>query len=116
MQSDGYRVAESKKGEGKILSYRVRQGVWPIFAALLMGACSADGTGLSVTRGLKKAPEAVVALAAPNQNLDAVRLDPEDGCYWYLYDGPVETTLLPLRSKSGRRICVSSSANDAEKA
>jgi hypothetical protein len=30
---------------------------------------------------------------------------PEDGCYWYRYVGPVETTYLPLRTIEGRPIC-----------
>lgn len=55
---------------------------------------------------LNELPEEVVALAAPNQNLHAVRLLEEDGCYWYEHDGPVERTLLPLMSKRGRHICI----------
>lgn len=50
-------------------------------------------------------PEQVLNLAAPNQNLKAVRIDPVDGCFVYQYEGPVETTFLPLRSKTGRPIC-----------
>ena len=30
---------------------------------------------------------------------------PEDGCYWYEHVGPVETTMLPLRTAEGRPIC-----------
>ncbi|MFP7671832.1 hypothetical protein ACG74X_00610 [Marivita sp. S0852] len=50
-------------------------------------------------------PEQVLAIAAPNQNLGAARLDPADGCYWYRYTGPVETTWLPLRTVGGNPIC-----------
>jgi len=50
-------------------------------------------------------PEQVVALAAPNQNLSAVRFGPDDTCYWYLHSGPVEETWLPLRSQEGNPIC-----------
>ncbi|WP_300514225.1 hypothetical protein [Aliiroseovarius sp.] len=50
-------------------------------------------------------PEPVLEIVAPNQDLTAVRIDPEDGCYVYRHVGPVETTFLPLRSKRGRPIC-----------
>ena len=45
-------------------------------------------------------------MAAPYQNLQLVRLRPEDGCYWYQHAGQVETTLLPLRTSEGRPICL----------
>ena len=50
-------------------------------------------------------PDVVVAIAAPNQDLQTARLRPEDGCYWYLHAGPVETTLIPLRTAEDRPIC-----------
>ncbi|MCZ4351030.1 hypothetical protein O4H61_00735 [Roseovarius aestuarii] len=50
-------------------------------------------------------PESIVAMAGPNQDLTAVRLEPEDGCLWYRHVGPVETTMLPLRTADGRPIC-----------
>jgi len=49
--------------------------------------------------------EAVAALAAPGQDLTSARLLPDDGCYWYEHRGPVETTLLPLRTVNGKPIC-----------
>jgi len=51
-------------------------------------------------------PESVAALAAPDQDLNTARLRPEDNCYWYAHSGPVETTLVPLRSAGGNPICV----------
>lgn len=67
---------------------------------------SATGSGTDGTAGfLTEVPEGVLAIAAPWQNLDAVVLRPEDGCYWYQHRGPVETTLLPLRTREGRPIC-----------
>ncbi|WP_074963719.1 hypothetical protein [Aliiroseovarius crassostreae] len=51
-------------------------------------------------------PESVAALAAPNQDLNTAQLRPEDNCYWYAHSGPVETTLVPLRSAGGNPICV----------
>nr|WP_232222872.1 hypothetical protein [Sulfitobacter guttiformis] len=50
-------------------------------------------------------PEGVLAIAAKNQDLTSVRIDPADGCYVYRYVGPVETTFLPLRADNGRPIC-----------
>ena len=57
---------------------------------------------------IEKLPAQVAAVAAPYQNLQAVRLRPEDGCYWYRHVGPVETTMLPLRTTAGNRICTQS--------
>lgn len=51
-------------------------------------------------------PVEVAAAAAPGQDLSSARLVPEDGCYWYVHHGPVETTLLPLRSAGGGPICI----------
>lgn len=50
-------------------------------------------------------PESVVAIAAPFQDLSTARIRPEDGCFWYTHQGPVETTELPLRTDAGNPIC-----------
>lgn len=55
-------------------------------------------------------PANVVALADPNQDISTARLLPEDGCFWYEHRGPVETTLVPLRSPEGNPICATSEA------
>ena len=77
------------------------------FAALLMGACSeVQNTSNRPADGfMNELPEGVLAIAAANQDLTAVRIDPADGCYVYRYVGPVETTFLPLRAANGRPIC-----------
>ena len=49
--------------------------------------------------------EEVRALAAPGQDLTQVRIE-SDGCYWYRYEGRVETTFLPLMTRDNRMICV----------
>ncbi len=49
--------------------------------------------------------DAVTELADPRQNLATARLRETDNCYWYEYQGPVETTLLPLKTVDGRPIC-----------
>ena len=72
----------------------------PLLALAILAACAPSSGFLS------ELPEEVLALAAPNQNLQAVKLLEEDGCYWYEHDGPVERTLLPLMSKRGRHICI----------
>lgn len=64
-----------------------------------------SGNGTAPEGELPPLPEAVVAVAAPWQNLASARLMPADGCYWYEHQGPVETTLLPLRTPEGRPIC-----------
>jgi hypothetical protein len=74
---------------------------------VVLTACSAavttppDG---QVPEIIEELPESVAAIAATYQNLDAVRLMP-DGCYWYDRTGPVETTMLPLRTDTGNPIC-----------
>lgn len=50
-------------------------------------------------------PASVLSLAAPNQNLGIVKIDPESNCFWYLHGGPVEDTFLPLKTNNGSAIC-----------
>jgi hypothetical protein len=74
--------------------------------ALFLAAC--DGTvGVGVAAGpfIQPLPEGVLAIVAPYQDLNAVKIDPADGCYVYRHVGPVETTFLPLRARNGRPIC-----------
>lgn len=77
---------------------------------LALGACSAEFDPISgATAGAAgNVPEAVLLSAAPYQDATTARVRPEDGCYWYLHQGPVETTLLPLRTAEGRAICTGS--------
>ena len=87
----------------------------PIIAAMLvLAGCST----LSMDDGdapnrVGSVSEAVAALAAPGQDLTKARLLPEDGCYWYRHVGPVETTMLPLRTPEGRTICTERTAQAA---
>lgn len=76
-------------------------------AILALGACAAPmARAPDQPPGfIEELPQQVVALAAPYQDLRAVRLRPEDGCYWYQRVGPVETTMLPLRTAAGGPIC-----------
>ncbi|RKF16208.1 hypothetical protein D6850_01170 [Roseovarius spongiae] len=64
----------------------------------------------NVPRVLSTVPENIKEMAAPSQDLTSVRVAPEDGCLWYLYAGPVETTWLPLRTRDGRPICTAKDA------
>lgn len=79
---------------------------------LALGACTVpiDRATDKSTGFLKELPEGVALIAAPYQNLEEVILKPEDGCYWYRHVGPVETTMLPLRTVEGRPICTQLSA------
>jgi hypothetical protein len=85
---------------------RKRTGLLPA-AALALSACVTTGDVTPATEPgfLAQVPEAVAAAAAPGQSLQSVALREEDGCYWYRHSGPVETTLLPLRTREGRVIC-----------
>lgn len=75
-------------------------------APLLLIACTEGGApgGGGDPRPVTVSDK-VASLAAPGQDLSSVRVDPVDGCYVYRYNGPVETTFLPLRSRDGRPIC-----------
>ncbi len=75
---------------------------------LALGACSEILSNSQGSGSLPPLPDQVVALAAPNQDLTTARLRPEDNCYLYMHSGPVEETLLPLRTASGNPICVKS--------
>jgi hypothetical protein len=85
-------------------------GITLCMATLALGGCVAFGPtgepGLSTDGSV---PETVLAMAAPYQNLGAIEFRTEDGCYWYWHDGPVEMTLLPLRTPAGNPICQASS-------
>lgn len=76
-------------------------------APLLLAGCdevTTSGAGPSNQFMSTLSPE-LLAMVDPRQNLNAVKIDPADGCFVYQYAGPVETTFLPLRSKDGRPIC-----------
>lgn len=75
-------------------------------AALALTAC--DETTQSGADGgpfISPLPDRITSLADPKQDLNAVKVDPVDGCLVYRHVGPVETTFLPLRSRDGRPIC-----------
>lgn len=70
----------------------------------------APASSIGDQRFVRNLPEAVANLAASGQDLSRVALVEDDNCYWYAHDGPVETTLLPLRTNDGRPICVRQAA------
>ena len=78
-----------------------------IAPVLILGACTTtDGMNGSATGDkAPPVPAAVAEIAAPYQDLTTARLRSEDGCYWYVHAGPVETTLIPLRTAQGNPIC-----------
>lgn len=73
--------------------------------SLLTGCAIAPSGSSDPANAIGNVPESVVAMAAPDQNISTARLRPEDGCYWYEHSGPVEVTLLPLRTANGNPIC-----------
>lgn len=81
------------------------RGAPAAFLLFVLSACAAPN-GVDTRSGFfSELPEAVAEMADPSQDLTAVKLDPDDRCFWYRYDGPVETTMLPLRTRDGRPIC-----------
>ncbi len=73
----------------------------------LLGACASTPTSQegAIPGLVDELPEAVAAIVDTEQDVSVVRISPEDGCYWYQWAGPVETTFLPLRTFDGRMIC-----------
>lgn len=84
-----------------------------IGAFILVGLSACAQSNVQDDGFLRVVPEDVITRAAPNQNLARVTVLEEDGCLWYEHDGPVETTLLPLLSTSGRHMCTARE-DDAE--
>lgn len=81
------------------------------FALLITAGCTARTIETSAEPAQDEGlPPEVAAIAAPGQNLASARFRPEDGCYWYDYAGPVETTTVPLRAANGNQICNAVSA------
>lgn len=79
-----------------------------LFASLLaLGACTVPvaETGEQGSAISAEVMTQLSAMAAPYQDLQSVELRPEDRCYWYRHVGPVETTMLPLRTADGKPIC-----------
>ena len=82
-----------------------RSAIMWIGGPLLLAACATTTSNTSPEGYIAELPEGVLAIAAPYQDLSAVRIDPVDGCYVYRHVGVVETTFLPLRTRDGRPIC-----------
>jgi len=93
----------------------VARGQWRALVVVailpLVSACGAPAVGPAVAQDpvfVAELPPDVAAMAAPNQDLSNVQLMPEDRCYWYLHEGPVESVMVPLRSIEGDLICLRS--------
>ena len=83
-------------------------------AALTLAACAdIQGSGPD-SPYIQQLSEGLLAIAAPYQDLKAVKIDPSDGCYVYRHVGPVETTFLPLRTVNGNTICSRATEEVAE--
>jgi len=84
-----------------------------IIAIFPIVACTPvpDDTGVVTVQRTIEGPgravqisEDVQRVARPDQDLSTVRLFP-DGCYWWLYEGVVEDTFIPLETRDSRPIC-----------
>ena len=84
----------------------MRRTAFPSFLLAALGLSACMPVSDQAPAPGSQLPEAVLAIAAPNQDLASARLVPETGCYWYEHRNPVETTLLPLRTANGNPICV----------
>lgn len=80
------------------------KAVGALASATILGAC-ATAPKAGPDGVLEAVPEPVLAIAAPYQNLEKVRIGPHDNCYWYLHEGVVQDTWLPLRTNTGNLIC-----------
>ncbi len=81
----------------------MKSGIWlALGASVALAGCVSTTPAGQFEEGL---PEEVLALVAPGQDVNSVRLE-ADGCYWYLHNGPVESTYLPLLTRDQRMICV----------
>lgn len=87
----------------------------PLVPVLLFGLAACDPAAFAALNGAapNTVSEEVRAAAAPNQNIESARVLPEDGCYWYEYAGPVESTLLPLRAPNGAHLCTAAAVAEA---
>lgn len=92
----------------KILTVRVLKTFAGMTGLFVLAACSMP-PDVDQDGAFSELPEPLVGLAAPYQNLGKVRLDASDNCFWYLHDGPVEKTWLPLRTPQGNPICQAAS-------
>jgi hypothetical protein len=110
VQNQSTKTQSAKKGDRKLMKIQkfARRIGLPPLGALLLGACAT--TDQSGSQKIGSVPEAVLELAGPNQNLATARIREEDGCYWYEHNGPVEKTLLPLRTANGNPICAAQEA------
>ena len=73
-----------------------------LIAAVAVPALSACVTGPPTET--PSVDERIAEAARPGQDLSTVRLQ-RDGCYYWLWSGPVEDTLIPLETREGRAIC-----------
>lgn len=76
----------------------------------LFAACTVEMSDPQDAEPTPQIPDEVIAMAGPNQDLMSAFLRPEDNCFWYMHEGPVETTPLPLRTVDNRGICISQEA------
>mgnify|MGYP006432365741 CR=1 FL=1 len=97
--------------------WRITQGRGPALrlaalalAPLALVACATatDPLRTGPDGFIAELPDEVAALAAAGQDLSRVRVRADDRCFWYLHAGPVEDTMIPLRTPRGNPICAPS--------
>jgi hypothetical protein len=103
-------VTQAHENDKRRPLMRVRHFIIPVSLLATLGACGAPAPSTTDRGFIADLSPEVAALAAPNQNLNAVQFRPENGCYWVQWDGPVETVMVPLRAASGGVVCTPSAA------
>lgn len=88
-----------------MIHHRIPGAALLLASTLALSACVSTAPEDSPSPFLSELPEGLAEMAGPDQDLSAVRIMPDDGCYWYQHRNPVETTYLPLRTRDGRPIC-----------
>ena len=74
-------------------------------AVLFVAACDEMPNPNAGGAALVTVPPRVLEIAAKGQDLSAIRINSQDGCYEFRHTNVVETTYLPLRTASGNPIC-----------
>lgn len=93
------RAKVEREGVARVILSR-SQAAPAALAALVLAGCQP-----AVTQPDPAALSPIVLRYLPAGADPAEVLQGADGCYWYLYDGPLESTYVPLRTPEERFVC-----------
>lgn len=69
----------------------------------LLAGCA--NTGITPTTRAD-VPQAVWEHIPANTPVDSIRQGSQDGCYWYMHHGPLESILIPVRDDESVPVCL----------